>query len=112
MIQGQLDENRVRQTVQKVIELKPRGYVSILTQFQRLVKLELEKRQVRVESAQALEAPIRSQIEASLTRKYGTGLKIDYQQNPALVGGLRIQVGSDVYDGSIQARLKQLQDSF
>jgi F0F1-type ATP synthase delta subunit len=29
-----------------------------------------------------------------------------------LIGGLRIRVGSDVYDGSIQARLKALEESF
>jgi len=29
-----------------------------------------------------------------------------------LIGGLRIKVGSDVYDGSIQARLNRLAESF
>ena len=35
-----------------------------------------------------------------------------FDQNPALIGGLRVKVGSDVYDGSIQARLKALAESF
>jgi F0F1-type ATP synthase delta subunit len=29
-----------------------------------------------------------------------------------LIGGLRIQVGSDVYDGSVRARLASLEQSF
>ena len=33
-------------------------------------------------------------------------------QNPALLGGLRIKVGSDVYDGSVQGRLENLVESF
>jgi F-type H+-transporting ATPase subunit delta len=39
-------------------------------------------------------------------------LNISYAQNPALIGGLRIQVGSDVYDGSVQARLNDLRENF
>ena len=35
-----------------------------------------------------------------------------FAQNPALIGGMRIKVGSDVYDGSVQARLAALQESF
>ena len=40
------------------------------------------------------------------------GLNISFAQNPALLGGLRIKVGSDVYDGSVQARLEDLEESF
>jgi F-type H+-transporting ATPase subunit delta len=32
--------------------------------------------------------------------------------NPALIGGMRIQVSSDVYDGSVRAGLESLQKSF
>ncbi len=40
------------------------------------------------------------------------GLTISFAQNPALIGGLRIQVGSDVYDGSVRARLESLRETF
>jgi len=45
-----LDEAKVRQIVQQVIAAKPRGYVAILSHFQRLVKLDLDRRTARVES--------------------------------------------------------------
>lgn len=109
---GMVDEVKARQTVKALIEQKPRGYLAILTHFQRLIKLELEKRSARIESPLPLSPELQQQIENSLERKYGAGLRIDYQQNPALVGGLRIKVGSDVYDGSIQARLAELEESF
>ena len=51
-------------------------------------------------------------LRANLTRKYGAGLNIAFAQNPALLGGLRIKVGSDVFDNSIQARLDALAESF
>ena len=47
-VNGTLDEQRVRQTVSSVIAQKPRGYVAILSHFQRLVRLEIERRTARV----------------------------------------------------------------
>ncbi|MBI1841861.1 MAG: F0F1 ATP synthase subunit delta, partial [Verrucomicrobia bacterium] len=44
--------------------------------------------------------------------RHGPGLQLSFEQNPALIGGLRIQVGSDVYDGSVAARLHELSESF
>jgi F-type H+-transporting ATPase subunit delta len=112
VVNGVLDENRVRQVVSKVAQLKPRGYIGILSHFHRLVKLELERRTAKVESAVALPPEIQSEVTNRLNKIYGQGLNISFAQNPALLGGLRIKVGSDVYDGSVQARLENLVESF
>ncbi len=109
---GALDENRVRQAVQAVVTQKPRGYVAILSHFQRLVKLELERRQARVESAVPLSDEEKTAVTGNLAWKYGQGLDISFALNPDLLGGLRIKVGSDVYDGSVRARLNALRESF
>ena len=107
-----LDENRVREAVQAVITQKPRGYMAILAQLQRLVKLDIDRRTARVESAVALSPEQQTAVQGSLSRKYGAGLNISFAQDPALLGGLRIQVGSDVYDGSVRARLENLREAF
>ena len=112
IVNGVLDENRVRLVVSKVAELKPRGYLGILTHFQRLIKLELERRTAKVESAVVLSPEIQADVESKLSKIYGQGLNISFTQNPALLGGLRIKVGSDVFDGSVQARLENLVESF
>ena len=109
---GLLDENRVRQAVQAVVDGKPRGYVAILSQLHRLVQLDVKRRTARVESSGALAPEQQAALQANLARKYGQGLNISFVQNPALLGGLRIQVGSDVYDGSVRARLENLRESF
>ena len=111
-VNGLLDEDRVRQVVQQVIAQKPRGYVAILSHFQRLVKLDVARRTAKVESAVSLSEQLQSSVQRNLDRVYGSGLKISFAQNPVLIGGLRIQIGSDVYDGSVQARLAALQESF
>ena len=112
MVNGVLDDNRARQAAGKVAELKPRGYIGILSHFYRLVKLELERRTAKVESAVALPPEIQAEVTNKLGKIYGQGLNISFAQNPALLGGLRIKVGSDVYDGSVQARLENLVESF
>lgn len=112
VVTGLLEENRVRQAVQRVLEVKPRGYLAILTHFVRLVKLDLERRTARIESAGPLSQDLQTQIQTSLARSYGKGLDISFAQNPSLIGGLRIKVGSDVYDGSVQGRLEALKENF
>jgi F-type H+-transporting ATPase subunit delta len=112
VVGGLLEENRVRQAVQQVLQMKPRGYLAILTHFVRLVKLDIERRTARVESAVPLASDLQTQIQTSLARSYGKGLDISFAQNPELIGGVRIKVGSDVYDGSVQGRLAELQESF
>jgi len=109
---GLLDEAKVRAAVQQVVRAKPRGYLAILSQLQRLVKLDIERRTARAESAVPLSAAQQSAIQANLARRYGAGLSLSFWQNSALLGGMRIKVGSDVYDGSVRARLNALQESF
>ncbi|HAM70213.1 MAG TPA: H(+)-transporting ATPase [Verrucomicrobiales bacterium] len=111
-VNGLLDEAKVRQAVTSVIAQKPRGYMGVLSHFQRLVKLDIDRRSATVESAVALTPASQASLQQSLSARYGAGIQLQYSQNPALIGGLRIQVGSDVYDGSIQARLAALNDSF
>jgi F-type H+-transporting ATPase subunit delta len=112
VVNGLLDENRVRQAVQRIIAQKPRGYLAMLAQLQRLLKLDLARRTATIESAVTLPDHLRAGLQANLARKYGPGLTISFGQNADLIGGLRVQVGSDVYDGSLRARLAALAEKF
>ena len=111
-VNGQLDENRVRQAVKLLTEKKPRGYVEILSRLHRLVKLDVDRRMARVESATPLAADQQSQVAVQLSKIYGAGLDLSFTSNAALLGGLRIQVGSDLFDGSVKTRLDKLAQSF
>ena len=112
LVNGILDEHRVRQAVGLLADKKPRGFVEILARLHRLVKLDVAKRTARVENAVETSPQQQAAITASLEKKYGAGLDVGYWINPALVGGLRIQVGSDLYDGSVKTRLEKLAESF
>jgi F-type H+-transporting ATPase subunit delta len=111
-VNGLLDETRMRRAVGLLSELQPRGYVEILARLHRLVKLNQEQRTARVESATPLPADQQAEVTGQITARYGPGMNISFTQNPALIGGLRIQAGSDLYDGSVKTRLDKLEESF
>ena len=100
-----LDEAKLRDLAARLIEVKPRDYAAILSALQRLTRLALERRKVTVESAVELDAASRQRVLDGLTKQYGADLVVEYQINPALLGGLRIRVGNDVFDGSVKGRL-------
>ena len=112
LVDGLLDEGRTRQVLQRVIAAKRRGGLALLTHFRRLVKIACARHTAEVESAIPLPADLRASIQAGLTRAYGPGIRVSFSHNPGLIGGMRIKVGSDVYDGSVRARLAALEKSF
>ena len=106
---GQLDKGRISSVVQSLISKKPRDYIKVLEDYKNLLRLELEKRHARIEIASELDNETRSKILATLKKKYGNDLTTEFVNNPALLGGVRIRVGSDVWDGSVRNRLQRLE---
>ena len=112
LVNGFVDEGRTREVVKRLIEDKRRGALALLSQFQHLVKLDRARHTAEVESAAPLPADLRENIQAALVRTYGPGISASFVHNPGLIGGMRIKVGSDVYDGSVRTRLAGLEKNF
>jgi len=112
LVDGSLDEDRVRHVVRRVLESKQRGSFALLSHFRRLVKLDCARHTATVESATPLPADLQTSVSSDLERLYGPKLSISFADTPALIGGMRIKVGSDVYDSSVEARLAALEDAF
>ena len=111
-VNGSLDEDRVRSVLQGILGSKRRGFLPLAGQFQRLVSLDQLRHTAKVESAVPLSPELQANVQASLFRTYGPELNTSFVENSALIGGIRIKVGSDVYDGSIKAGLAALENSF
>lgn len=107
-----MNEDQLRGAIAKIVESKPRDFKGILQALLRLTRLDAESRQALVESASELDQASRTQIETDLTSQYGEGLSFSYQINAELLGGVRIRVGNDVLDGSVQSRLDRLAKAF
>jgi F-type H+-transporting ATPase subunit delta len=92
-----------------LIEKKPRHYIQVLEAYQRLLRLEIEKRTATIETATELSPDAGQQIVDNLKRNYGNDLAARFVVTPELLGGMRIRVGSDVWDSSVRNRLHRLQ---
>jgi F-type H+-transporting ATPase subunit delta len=108
-IDGQLDRGKISSLVQSLVTKRPRHFVDILQNYKRLLRLEIEKRHARIESATELSPKAAFDIGARLKRKYGEDLTTEFVVDPTLLGGIRVRVGSDVWDGTLRNRLQRLE---
>lgn len=106
---GKLDEAKVRSIAAKVAESKPRNAVGVLKEFQRQVRLEIEKHHAVIESAAPLDGGLSEQVVSGLRVKYGHTVTTEFKVTPELIGGLRIKIGSDVFDSSVRNRIDRLE---
>ncbi len=102
-----LDEARVRQVVTALVQKKPRGYLQVLGRLGQLVRLEVGRATHEVVSAVKLEDGGKA-VFAVLEKHFGKPLAQRVEVRPEVLGGLRIRVGSDVWDATLSGRLEAL----
>jgi F-type H+-transporting ATPase subunit delta len=108
-VDERLDAERVRLVAQRVAGSGRRGTLTILADLLRLVRLDRDRHRAIVESATPLPDDMRLDVETGLAHAYGHGLETSFEVNPRLIGGMRIRVGSHVYDASVRAKLAALE---
>ena len=107
---GRLDGDIIKEITSRISAAKPRDYLAMLQEYSRLLRLEVGKLEALVESAIELGAQAGNDLVNDLRAKYGEELKAEFKVNPELLGGMRVKVGSDVWDGSVRARLNALKN--
>ena len=105
---GLLDADKVKKATDTVIKAKPRNTLGVLKEYSRLLRLEVAKRHAVVESATELDEAEKTKITKTIRAQYGADVTADFKVNAALIGGLRIQVGSNVLDATVRGRLDRL----
>lgn len=112
LVHGLLDEARARDVAQRVARNRSRRRLVVLTLLRRLIRLDRERQTADVQSATPLPADLQSSVRARLARVYGPDLSFSFTDAALLIGGMRVKVGSDVYDSSVRARLAALAARF
>lgn len=105
---GTLNEDKLSKSIAFLSANKPGDYVGILNALKKLVRLDLDKRTVHVESAKELTTEEGDRIKASLTKKHGDNLVFSFSVNPDLIGGLKVRIGSQIYDGTVLSKINRL----
>jgi len=63
-----------------------------------------------VASARPLDELTQRRLESVLADRTGKTVRLSYLQDSSLIGGLRVQLGSTVFDGSIRAQLDRIRE--
>ncbi|MGP3535309.1 F0F1 ATP synthase subunit delta [Microbacterium sp. RD1] len=95
----------VSSLVQQPRERRVRG---LLNRAMRLVADQRGRSVATVVTAVALGDAQRERLRAALAAKYGAEVALNVVIDPAVVGGLRVQIADDVIDASISTRLADL----
>ena len=105
---GRLDSVKVKDVVSGIRSRKPAGAAQILHEYHRLVRLEVDRRTAVVESAVSLPHSEEQKIEAVVKERLGNDVRAEFLIHSELIAGVRIRIGSHVYETSIRERLSRL----
>jgi F-type H+-transporting ATPase subunit delta len=100
-----------------------RNFIAVLTDHRRLplfseilkqLEQELNDRQgfveAQVSTARQLSDPEKQMLEVEITKMTGKKVRARYKQDASLLGGAVVQVGSTIYDGSVEGQLNRIRE--
>ena len=81
---------------------------AIATQFRALKNAQSGSSDAVVYSAFPIAASSLGDVSSALEKRFGRKLNVTVQEDPSLIGGIRVVVGDEVLDTSVKARLEQM----
>jgi F-type H+-transporting ATPase subunit delta len=106
--EGEVSGERVQAVLKSLQAHPPRNYRPVLREYLYQVRKHVERSQAIVEYAGPLPANLINEIEASFSARYARPITAIPSENPELIAGVRIRIGSDVYDSSVANHLQEL----
>lgn len=108
VVNGELSAERVAGVLEYIEKHKPAHSLAVLKAYQRLVAAEVARGQAIVEHAGTVSEATLANITSTMSKKYGRKVTSTAKRNDALLAGLRVRVGDDVYESSVAGQLAQL----
>jgi F-type H+-transporting ATPase subunit delta len=108
VVDGAVSAERVGGVLDYVEKTSPANAMMVLKAYQRLIATEVAKSVALVEHAGAIDDAMLSSIASEMSKKYGRAVIATAKANPALLAGLRVHVGDDIYESSVAGQLAAL----
>jgi len=108
VVQGELSADRVAGVLQYIEKHRPPNSLAVLKAYRRLIAFEVARGQAVIEHAGSVNDSLLTNIEADMTRKYRRRITSVAHRNDALIAGVRVRVGDDVYESSVAGQLATL----
>lgn len=108
VVNGEVSAERVAGVLEYIEKHRPAHQHAVLTAYYRYIAAEIARGQAVVEHAGPVNPTTLASIAASLGRKYGRNITPVAKRNDALLAGLRVRVGDDVYESTVAGQLATL----
>jgi F-type H+-transporting ATPase subunit delta len=110
LLQGLLEDKTLPSTAVLVGQAvtRERGTVeSALQEFLDLAAAALDEAVATVTTARELSDDEQQRLAAALGQQYGKDVQLHVVVDPSMIGGLRVEIGDDVIDGTVVSRLDE-----
>jgi F-type H+-transporting ATPase subunit delta len=84
---------------------------SIVKQFEQDMLSRLGFAEAEITSARELRSDERKALESEVEKLIGKKVRGRYAQDPAVLGGAIVRVGSTIYDGSVKGQLERIKEA-
>ena len=111
MVDGAVSAERVGGVLEYIEKTSPANEMAVLREYRRLNAIEVAKGVAVVEHAGAIGDTTLSSVASAMAKKYSRAVTATAKPNPALLAGLRVQIGDDVYESSVAGQLAALASS-
>ncbi len=108
IVDGAVSADRVAGVLEYVEAHRPANPLMVLRAYRRLIATEVGRGQAVIEHAGSLPDAVVKSIAAAMTKKYSRPVTAVAQPNAALLAGLRVHIGDDVYESSVAGQLSAL----
>lgn len=108
VVNGVVSPEQVAGVLGWVEQHAPRRSVALLKAYHHRIAAELAKSHAAVEHAGPVSDATLRLIEGAMSQRYQRVITAGARPNPALLAGLRVRVGSDVFEASVAGQLSQL----
>ncbi len=86
------------------------GLPEVLDEYRQAIRAQTGIAQVEFTTARPLDEQERQAVVERVGALAGSEVEARFYQDPALLGGALLRIGSTVYDGSVRGRLEQLKE--
>ncbi len=111
VVDGVVSADRVAGVLGWIEKHQPRQPLALLKLYQHRIVAEVAKSRALVEHAGPVTDATLKMIEGAMSQKYHRPVTAVAKANPALLAGLRVRVGSDLFESSVSGQLAALSPS-
>ncbi len=112
LLDGRATDEAIRLVRQAVLEPRGHRFDRVLEGYLAVASTRREQLAATVTTAVDLDVTQRDRLVAALASFYGKAVHLNVVVDPVVVGGIRVQIGDDVIDGTVLRRLEAARRHF